>query len=85
MTADPDRLSPPLDLISESVADRLERVDRISQRLAAGSYEVAATDVADAVVAFFARSLEVARPRRVVAPGDPDDPSANPGNPPHSC
>jgi len=42
-------------LVSETAEERMSRVERIRQSLDRGSYEVPATDVADAVVAFFRR------------------------------
>ena len=42
-------------LVGESAQDRLKRVEEIRRHVAAGSYEVPAGDVADALVAFFRR------------------------------
>ena len=49
----------PADLyvISESTGDRAKRVDEIRAHVSSGSYEVAAGDVADALVAFFSRDF----------------------------
>lgn len=44
-------------LIEESREDRMGRVDEIRRSVAEGSYKVPANAVADAVVAFFRRSL----------------------------
>ncbi len=44
-------------LIEETSAERMNRVDTIRRRVAQGSYQVPANAVADAVVAFFDRSM----------------------------
>lgn len=59
-------------LVSESAEDRMSRVDQIAHNVAAGKYDVPATEVADAVVAFFSRSIEPLGP-------------VNPGSSQHSC
>ena len=44
-------------LISESAQDRTKRVEEIREHVSAGSYDVPAGDVADALVAFFSRDF----------------------------
>lgn len=50
---------PPLGLflIHESAEERMRRVEEIREHVAAGSYDVPAGDVADALVAFFRRDF----------------------------
>lgn len=47
-------------LIEESGEERMNRVDDIRRRVASGDYQVPASAVADAVVAFFSRTLSPA-------------------------
>ncbi|MCP3976507.1 MAG: hypothetical protein GY720_18625 [bacterium] len=47
-------------LVTESAQDRAARVERISESVSRGAYQVAAGDVADAVVAFFRRDFGLA-------------------------
>lgn len=58
MTPRRDPFAADLYLVSESAEERMNRVDQILQNVAAGQYEVPAAEVADAVVAFFSRSIE---------------------------
>jgi hypothetical protein len=44
-------------LITESAQDRVKRLDAIRRHVSAGSYDVPAGDVADALVAFFRRDF----------------------------
>ena len=57
MSRDKERLPADLFLISESAEDRVERVAKIRDHVSAGSYDVPAGDVADALVAFFSRDF----------------------------
>lgn len=72
MSASSDPWATDLYLVSETAAERKTRVEAILRNVAAGRYEVPAADVADAVVAFFSRSLEPPSPM-------------NPGSSQHSC
>ena len=57
-------------LIEETREDRMSRVEDIRRRLSVGDYDVPAEDVAEAVFAFFSRTLP---PILTSNPGASDD------------
>ena len=57
-------------LIEETAEERRRRVEEIRRKIAAGSYEIASEEVADAVVAYFSRDLQ---PQAAPNPGASDD------------
>ena len=57
-------------LIEETAEERRRRVEEIRHQVAAGSYEVASEEVADAVVAYFSRDVQ---PQPAPNPGASDD------------